>query len=141
MDTFRNFGLRCVIVLGDGESLENLARLAVPLVGALEETGDRWLPFQLTDPAGSAVEAVSAFFRDLQASGRSEATLRSYGHDLLRWFRFLWAIEVPWARVTEVPQSFRTGDPIGSSPERNGIECREKRKDTLLNSRNRPPGR
>ena len=28
------------------------------------------------------------------------ATLRSYGHDLLRWFRFLWAIEVPWARVT-----------------------------------------
>jgi integrase len=89
-----------VIVLEDGESLENLARLAVPLAGALEETGDRWLPFRLTDPAGAAVEAVSAFFGDLQAAGRSEATLRSYGHDLLRWFRFLWATEVPWVRVT-----------------------------------------
>ena len=54
MNTFRNFGYG-VIMLKDGESLEDLARLAVPLVGALEETGDRWLPFRLTDPAGAAV--------------------------------------------------------------------------------------
>ena len=87
-------------MMRDGESLLDLALLAVPLAGALEETGDRWLPFRLTDRAGAEVEAVSAFFGDLQAAGRSEATLRSYGHDLLRWFRFLWAIEVPWARVT-----------------------------------------
>jgi integrase len=84
----------------DGESLEDLARLAVPLAGALEETGNRWLPFRLTDPAGNVVEPVSAFFRDLQAAGRSGATMRSYGHDLLRWFRFLWAAGVPWARAT-----------------------------------------
>jgi integrase len=87
-------------MMGDGESLLDLALLAVPLAGALEETGDRWLPFRLTDPAGAEVVAVSAFFGDLQAAGRSGATLRSYGHDLLRWFRFLWAIGVPWARVT-----------------------------------------
>ena len=31
----------------DGKSLEYLARVAVPLTGALEETGDRWLPFRL----------------------------------------------------------------------------------------------
>jgi hypothetical protein len=30
---------------------------------------------------------VAAFLRDLQAAGRSQATLRSYGMDLLRWFR------------------------------------------------------
>jgi integrase len=89
-----------VIVLGDGESIRDLARLAVPLAGALEETGDRWRPFRLTDPAGAEVEAASAFFADLQAAGRSEATVRSYGMDLLRWFRFVWAIQVPWARAT-----------------------------------------
>ena len=89
-----------MIVVGDGESIRDLARLAVPLVGALEETGDRWRPFRLTDPAGAEVEAASAFFADLQAAGRSEATVRSYGMDLLRWFRFVWAIQVPWARAT-----------------------------------------
>jgi hypothetical protein len=80
----------------DGEATGDLARLAVPLAGALEETGDRWLPFRLTDPAGAVVEPVSAFFADLLAAGRSEATIRSYGMDLLRWFRFLWAAGVPW---------------------------------------------
>jgi integrase len=89
-----------VIVLEDGESIRDLARLAVPLAGALEETGDRWRPFRLTDPAGAEVVAASAFFADLQAAGRSEATVRSYGMDLLRWFRFVWAIQVPWARAT-----------------------------------------
>lgn len=48
------------------------------------------------------VEAVTLYFRDLQAAGRAEATVRSYGMDLLRWFRFLWAIEVPWDHATRV---------------------------------------
>jgi site-specific recombinase XerD len=80
----------------DGEATGDLAWLEVPLAGALEETGDRWLPFRLTDPAGAVVGPVSAFFADLLAAGRSEATIRSYGMDLLRWFRFLWAAGVPW---------------------------------------------
>jgi site-specific recombinase XerD len=87
-------------VIGDEEPLRDLATLAVPLTGSLEHTGQPWLPFRLLDSAGVPVEAVSAFFRDLQAAGRSEATLRSYGMDLLRWFRFLWAIDVPWNRAT-----------------------------------------
>ena len=49
-----------------------------------------------------AVEAVSTFLADLQAAGRSEATMRSYGMDLLRWFRFLWAVEVLWSQATRV---------------------------------------
>jgi site-specific recombinase XerD len=80
----------------------DLAVLAVPLAGALEGTDDPWLPFRLVDPAGTPVEAVSAFFADLQATGRAAATVRSYGMDLLRWFRFLWAIRVPWNRATRV---------------------------------------
>lgn len=72
----------------------------LPLVGSLEATGDRLNPFRLVDAAGGPVDAVSAYLRDLQATGSSEATLRSYGLDLLRWFRFLWAVGVAWDRTT-----------------------------------------
>ena len=86
----------------DDERTRDLAMLAVPLAGAVEVTGDSWLPFRVTDPCGAVVESVSAYFRDLQAAGRSDATLRSYGMDLLRWFRFLWAVEVAWNRATRI---------------------------------------
>ncbi|MCO5989597.1 hypothetical protein NE235_26150 [Actinoallomurus spadix] len=65
------------------------ASLLVPAAGSLVVTGDRWEPYRLFDGSGAVVEAVTSFFRDLQAAGRSPATVRSYGLDLLRWFRFL----------------------------------------------------
>jgi LPS sulfotransferase NodH len=74
----------------------DLATLVVPQVGSLQVREDPWEPWRLVDPRGVAVEAVAAFFRDLLAAGRSAATVRSYGLDLLRWFRFLWALGVPW---------------------------------------------
>jgi hypothetical protein len=40
--------------------------------------------------------------------------------------------------VAEVPQISRTGGPIGFSPERNGIKCRENQNITLRSSRTRP---
>ena len=76
------------------------ARTAVPLVGSLVATCDPLEPYRLLAPDGVAVDAVSAFFADLLAAGRSEATLRSYGMDLLRWFRFLWALGARWDRAT-----------------------------------------
>ena len=76
------------------------AAIVVPLVGQLTSTGEELEPYRLLGPTGAVVQAVSEWFADLQAAGRSTATLRSYGLDLLRWFRFLWAIEVPWARAT-----------------------------------------
>jgi site-specific recombinase XerD len=84
----------------DGDAPRDLAALVVPLAGAVVETGDRWEPFRLVDPAGDPVAAAAAFFVDLQARGRSQATVRSYGMDLLRWFRFCWAIGAPWDGVT-----------------------------------------
>jgi hypothetical protein len=74
--------------------------MTVVRTGRLLATNDLWDPFQLIDPEGTPVEAVRVFFAYLQASGRSPATLRSYGMDLLRWFRFLWSVEVPWERAT-----------------------------------------
>ena len=78
----------------------DLASLTVPQVGRLAETGDVWEPWRLLDPTGEVIGPVATWLRDLQASGRSELTQRSYGMDLLRWFRFLWAIEVPWNHAT-----------------------------------------
>jgi hypothetical protein len=43
--------------------------------------------------------AVSSFLRDFLAYGNSAASCRSYGHDLLRWFRFLSAVGVAWVRA------------------------------------------
>jgi hypothetical protein len=65
----------------------DLAVLAVPLVGVLEKTGDVFGPYRLLDAAGLTVVAVSEYLKDLQAAGRSQSTQRSYGMDLLRWFR------------------------------------------------------
>lgn len=72
----------------------------VPQVGRLLATGNPLDPYRLVDPDGTVLKAVSTFFADLQAAGRSPATVRSYGMDLLRWFRFLWTVGVGWDRAT-----------------------------------------
>jgi integrase len=74
----------------------DLAGLVVPFAGRLVATGDRWEPYRLVDADGVAVGAAVAYFGHLQAAGRSELTIRSYGMDLLRWFRFLRAVGVAW---------------------------------------------
>jgi len=63
-------------------------------------TEDPWEPYRLLDSSGASVTAAAAYFGELQAAGRSAATQRSYGMDLLRWFRFLWAVEIPWREAT-----------------------------------------
>ena len=69
----------------DGGQLQDLAALQVPATGRLAATGDHYEPVRLLDPSGAMVEPAAAFFRDLLAAGRSVATVRSYGMDLLRW--------------------------------------------------------
>jgi site-specific recombinase XerD len=86
-------------VIGSGGE-RDLAALVVPQAGALRATGRPFEPYQLVDPSGEVVGPAAAFLRDLQGCGRSETTLRSYGMDLLRWFRFVWAVGVPWDQAT-----------------------------------------
>lgn len=74
--------------------------MVVPRRGRLIATGDPLAPYKLLGPDGDPITAVGAFFSDLLASGRSPATLRSYGMDLLRWFRFCWASGVAWDSVS-----------------------------------------
>ena len=49
---------------------------------------------------GVVVGPVAVYLRELQACGRPATTQRSYGMDLLRWFRFLWAAGIGWDQAT-----------------------------------------
>ena len=90
-------------MIGEDELSRDLAALVVPQAGRLIATGDRYEPYRLVDADGVAVAAATAYFRDLLAAGRAESTVRSYGMDLLRWFRFLWSgTEVTWDRATRI---------------------------------------
>jgi integrase len=85
---------------GEENAARDLGALVVPAAGALVETGDLWEPYYLSDRGGDRVGPASEYLRDLQAAGRPGTTQRSYALALLRWFRFAWAVEVPWNRAT-----------------------------------------
>jgi integrase len=90
------------VIVGSGAG-RDLAGLVVPRIGMLVETTDvAGEPYRLVDGSGVVVEPVGMFFRELVASGRSVATVRSYGMDLLRWWRFLAAVDVVWNRASRV---------------------------------------
>jgi hypothetical protein len=57
------------------------------------------LPWVVLDSTGTAIEPISEFLRELLACGNNPASCRSYGYDLLRWFRFLAAVGVLWSRA------------------------------------------
>ncbi len=80
----------------------DLSKLAVPQVGSLVATGDLFQPYRLLDGAGAPIPAAAAYFAELAACGRPAATQRSYGMDLLRWFRFLSALGIDWAQATQI---------------------------------------
>lgn len=80
----------------------DLARLVVPQIGRLVQTAVAGGSYRLVDATGLVVEPVSVFFRELLASGYSAATVRSYGMDLLRWWRFLAAVDVVWDRASRI---------------------------------------
>ena len=89
-------------MIGDGEQPRDLAVLVVPVRGGLEATGELFQPCRLVDADGAVVAPAAAYFAELTACGRPATTQRSYGMDLLRWFRFLWALGVAWDQATRV---------------------------------------
>ncbi|MCI2422489.1 site-specific integrase [Saccharopolyspora sp. K220] len=87
-------------MINDPDAPRDVVRLVVPQAGRLLATGDAGEPYRLLDDDGQAVAAVAAYFAELQASGCRPTTLRSYGNDLLRWWRFLASVEVAWDKAT-----------------------------------------
>ena len=123
------------------ETSRDLSALVVPQAGRVVATDDVWEPYRLVDVDGIAVESVAVYLRDLQAAGRSAATARSYALDLLRWFRFLWAVEIGWDRATRVeardfcrwlqiagkptrPHWRRRDEPVGGARSGGGLRVR-----------------
>lgn len=70
---------------------------------------DRWgrvvaadgpVPFVVVDHDGRLVEPIGRFLRDFTARGHAAGSVRSYAYDLLRWWRFLRAVDVAWDRAS-----------------------------------------
>ncbi|RZU46595.1 site-specific recombinase XerD [Krasilnikovia cinnamomea] len=101
--------------------------LVLPSVGRVAED-QAGLPWLVMFPDGIVHEAAAGWFRELLIGDCSPATLRSYGYDLLRWFRWLYAVEVDWARAArdqvrdfvfylrEAPGPMRGASPVGFAP-------------------------
>lgn len=85
---------------GEPRPGRDLRKFVLPELGQLLETGDPWEPYQVLDPFGRPVEPAAVYLKDLIGRDSSPLTPRSYGMDLLRWWRFLWALGIEWDRVT-----------------------------------------
>lgn len=84
-------------------------RVDLPRIGAVAEGSTPSLPYLVIDAAGREMEPVSRYLRDLFLSDVSPLTCRSYGHDLLRWFRLLWAVDVGWEQASETEAATLVG--------------------------------
>lgn len=72
----------------------------LPRIGAVRAGTSTSLPFVVVDAHGEEIEPFSTFLRDLMLTDTSPLTGRSYGQDLLRWWRLLYALGLGWERAT-----------------------------------------
>lgn len=117
-------------MITEGDAPRDLSRLAVPLRGSLEATGDLFEPYRLVDAFGVVVVPAAAYFRELTACGRPSATHRSYGMAMLRCWRFLQAVGVrrdqatradardfcSWIQLADKPVRMHWRYPDGDAP-------------------------
>ncbi|MEU8310623.1 tyrosine-type recombinase/integrase [Actinomadura sp. NPDC048955] len=84
-------------------------RVDLPRVGEVLLGSTPSLPYVVVDAADREIEPISRYLRDLLLGDVSPLTCRSYGYDLLRWFRLLWAVDVGWEQATETETSVLVG--------------------------------
>jgi hypothetical protein len=75
-------------------------RSQLPKLGTVHAGTAGSLPFVVVDEHGDEIEPFSVFLRDLMLTDMSPLTARSYGNDLLRWWRLLRVLEVAWDHAT-----------------------------------------
>ncbi|MFF7237733.1 tyrosine-type recombinase/integrase [Streptomyces collinus] len=106
-------------MLQDDLPERDMKGFVLPELGRLQETGDPWAPYQLLDRSGVIVEPVRVFFAELQAGNKPGSTVRSYGMDLLRWWRFLGAFDIAWNQATRADaRDFTRWMKIANKPQR-----------------------
>jgi len=84
-------------------------RRTLPRAGGVAELPGRYPGHTVVDGAGEQVQPVTAFLKDLALGDSSPLTCRSYAYDLLRWFRMLWFLAVPWERAAEAEAAAMVG--------------------------------
>jgi len=75
-------------------------QVCLPRNGQVQASEHASLPYLVIDAAGVEIEPINVFLRDLALSDVSPLTCRSYGHDLLRWWRVLELVRVPWDQAS-----------------------------------------
>lgn len=58
------------------------------------------VPLVVCGDDGAVVEPINRFLTDFVAQGNRSSSVRSYAYDLLRWWRWLRAVEVEWNQAT-----------------------------------------
>src|SRR5256886_11770687 len=84
-------------------------RRDVPQVGAVVAGSTPLMPYVVVDGAGAEVDVVNRYLHDRILGDVSPLTCRSYGYDLLRWFRLLWLLDVAWEQATEAETAAMVG--------------------------------
>ncbi|MGW1677376.1 tyrosine-type recombinase/integrase [Saccharopolyspora sp. NPDC002376] len=79
----------------------DVARIVLPQWGRVIRV-DEAVPWQVVDDDGAPLDPIRWYFRDFVARGHAPSSLRSYGYDLLRWWRWLHAVEVDWDKAASV---------------------------------------
>jgi integrase len=75
-------------------------RAELPKVGQVRAGGNELMPFMVVDGDDQPIECFSVFLRELVLGDASPLTCRSYGHDLLRWWRLLRMVDIAWDKAT-----------------------------------------
>lgn len=77
----------------------NVESVRLPRWGRVVPDGGG-VPWLVVDSDGKPVAPVQQFLRDFVARGNRPGSVRSYAYDLLRWWRWLQAVDVDWSRAT-----------------------------------------
>ncbi|MFZ2176385.1 MAG: site-specific integrase [Rhodococcus sp. (in: high G+C Gram-positive bacteria)] len=73
--------------------------IQLPRWGRVVEVDDA-VPWVVVDGDGKVVEPIRRFLLDFVARANRAGSVRSYAFVLLRWWRWLIAVEVPWDKAT-----------------------------------------
>lgn len=84
-------------------------RAEVPRVGSVIRPRGVHPPYVVLNGYDDEIKPVTAYLRDLALNDCSTLTIRSYGYGLLRWFRLLWLLGVPWEKATESETAILVG--------------------------------
>ena len=83
----------------DGDIRTDLGAIQLPRWGRVSMV-QGVVPWLVLDDAGEPVGPIRTFLIDFVARDNRTGSVRSYAFDLLRWWRWLRVVDVPWAQAT-----------------------------------------